>query len=81
MAPTVTNGVLTGYQLECAPELNEIPSPSPVTPSTTSATVSNLSNGINYTCTVRARNEVGLSQPSVSTSFYTMEIGWYLLKM
>ena len=75
MAPTVTNGVLTGYQLECMPEFIEIPRPPTVTPSTTSAAVSNLSNGVNYTCSVRARNEGGLSQRSVSTSFYTMEIG------
>ena len=75
MPPSVTNGVLSGYELECVPEFVEIPSPPSVDPSTTSATVSGLRNGVNYTCTVRARNEGGLSLTSVSTSFYTVEIG------
>ena len=75
MAPAVTNGELTGYELECLPGLEGIPPPPVATPSVTSATVSGLRNGINYTCTVRARNEGGLSLASAPTSFYTMEIG------
>jgi hypothetical protein len=75
MPPEVTNGVLSGYQLECLPGLWGIPPPPAVTPSTTSATVSGLSNGVDYTCTVRARNEEGLSMRSALTSFYTMETG------
>jgi hypothetical protein len=75
MPPAVTNGVLSGYELECLPGLVGIPPPPVVTPSTTSATVSGLSNGVNYTCTVRARNEGSLSVRSAPTSFYTVEIG------
>ena len=76
MAPTVTNGVLTGYELTCQPGLEGIPQPPPVlSPSMTSATVSSLNNGVNYTCSVRAGNEGGISLPSAPTSFYTSEIG------
>ena len=77
MAPAVTNGVLTGYELECMPGLEGIPPPPVATPSATSATVSGLRNGVNYTCTVRARNEGGLSLASAPTSFYTIQIGIY----
>ena len=75
--PVETNGELTGYELTCVPGLEEIPSPPvlTVTPSTTSATVSSLRNGVSYTCRVRARNEGGLSLASMPTSFYTTEIG------
>ena len=75
MAPAVTNGELTGYELECFPGLDGISPPPVATSSVTSATVSGLGNRVNYTCTVRARNEGGLSLASVPTSFYTMEIG------
>ena len=80
MAPTVTNGVLTGYELTCVPQLGGIPPPLAATPPTTSATISNLRNGVNYSCTVRARNEGGLSLDSMATSFYTTEIGTRVLK-
>ena len=80
MAPAETNGVLTGYELECVPQLGGIPTPPAVTPSTTSATISNLRNGVNYSCMVRARNEGGLSLDSMATSFYTTEIGTHVLK-
>ena len=76
MAPTETNGELTGYELTCVPGLEGIPTPPLVlSPLMTSATVSSLRNGVNYTCSVRARNEGGLSLPSAPTSFYTTEIG------
>ena len=81
MAPTVTNGVLAGYELSCVPQLGGIPTPPAVTPLTTSANVTNLRNGVNYTCTVRARNEGGLSLASAPTSFYTTEIGMCRLKV
>ena len=74
LAPTVTNGVLTGYQLTCDPQLQGI-QPATETSSMISTTVSNLKNGINYTCTVQARGEGGLSLPSAPDSFYTIEIG------
>ena len=70
-----TNGVLTGYELTCVPELEGVPPPPILTPSMISATVSSLRNGVNYTCRVRARNEGGLSLASMLTSFYTTEIG------
>ena len=76
MAPTETNGELTGYELTCVPGLEGIPPPPVANPSMTSATVSYLRNGVNYTCSVSARNEGGLSLPS-TTSFYTTEIGSY----
>ena len=75
LPPTATNGVLTGYQLICDPQLEGISPPSAVLSSTTSATVSNLRNGINYTCMVQARGERGLSLPSALAFFYTIEIG------
>ena len=75
MAPAITNGMLSGYELECLPGLDGIPPPPVATPSATSATVFDLRNGVNYTCTVRARNAGGLSLASAPTSFYTMEIG------
>ena len=75
MAPMATNGVLAGYELICQPGLEEIPHPPVLTPSMTSATVSSLRNGLNYTCTVKARNEGGLSMASAPASFYTTEIG------
>ena len=78
MAPTVTNGVLTGYELTCVPGVEGIPHPPSGTSSTTSAIVSSLRNGVNYTCTVRARNEDGLSLASAPTSFYTTESGTYV---
>ena len=74
-APTVTNGVLAGYELTCQPGLEGIPPPPISTPSMISATVSSLRNGVNYTCTVKARNQGGLSMASAPTSFYTTEIG------
>ena len=80
MAPTVTNGELTGYELTCVPQLGGILPPPAAISSTTSATISNLRNGVNYSCTVRARNEGGLSLDSMATSFYTTEIGTHMLK-
>ena len=76
MAPIVTNGVLAGYELTCMPGLEGIPPPPVAAPSMASTTVSTLINGVNYTCTVRARNEGGgLSLASAPTSFYTTEVG------
>ena len=80
MAPAVTNGMLSGYELECLPGLEGILPPPIATPSMTSATVSGLRNGVNYTCTVRARNEGGLSLASAPTLFYIMEIGIYYVE-
>ena len=79
MAPNETNGALTGYQLTCEPQLDGIPTPPAMTSSMVSATISNLRNGVNYSCTVRARNEAGLSQASGSDSFFTTEIGMLIL--
>ena len=75
MPPSVTNGVLSGYELSCEPGLDGIPMPPAIATSTGLATVSGLRNGVNYTCTVRARNEGGRSLPSTPVSFYTVEIG------
>ena len=72
MAP---EGEIAGYKLTCEPELEGIPPPPVLTSPTTSATVSSLRNGVNYTCSVRAMNEGGLSLGSVPTSFNTTEIG------
>ena len=75
MAPTETNGALVGYQLTCEPQSDGIPTPPAVTSSTTSANISDLRNGVNYSCTVRARNEAGISLASGSASVYTVVIG------
>ena len=65
-APAVTNGILTGYQLTCQPELPVgIPSPPTLTPGPTvhTAMLLNLSPGVRYNCSIVASNSAGLSEP------------------
>ena len=65
MTPTVTNGVLTGYQLSCQPELPSIPSPPTLSPGPTmnTAMLPNLSPGVRYNCSIMVSNSAGLSDP------------------
>ena len=64
-APSVTNGILTRYQLSCEPWLQGIPSPSSLTPgdAVKTAMLPNLSPGVRYNCSIVARNSAGPSDP------------------
>ena len=76
-APTVTNGVLTGYQLSCQPELLAgIPSPPFLTPGPTvnTAMLPNLSPGVKYNCSIVASNIAASSDPVYAVGT-TTEIG------
>ena len=73
LVPNVTNGVILDYSLTCVSE--GIPTPPSVTSTTTSATISNLENGLRYCCTVTARNAQGDSMPSEQQCISTIEIG------
>ena len=76
LVPNVTNGDILDYSLTCVSE--GIPTPPSVTSTTTSATITNLENGLQYCCTVTARNEHGTSLPSVAQYISTIEIGiWF----
>ena len=61
--PTVINGVLTGYQLSCQPELQGIPSPTILStgPTVNTAMLPDLSPGVRYNCSIVARNSAGTS--------------------
>ena len=64
--PTVTNRVLTGYQLTCQPELPVgIPTPPTLSPgpSVNTAMLPNLSPGVKYNCSIMANNSAGSSDP------------------
>ena len=74
LPPNVTNGDVVDYRVTCSPELEGITTSS-VTSLTTSATVSDLENGVQYCCTVTARNVVGTSLPTMSQCFSTVAIG------
>ena len=73
LVPNVTNGNILDYSLTCVSE--GIPTPPSVTSTTTSATISNLENGLRYCCTVTARNAQGNSMPSKQQCISTIEIG------
>ena len=74
LAPNVTNGDILDYRLTCAvPE--GVPMPRDVTSLTTSAMISSLNNGVEYCCTVSARNIQGHSMPSLPRCVRTVEIG------
>ena len=75
-APTVTNGVLTGYQLSCQPELPEISSPHQLSlaPAESGAILHDLSPGMRYNCCIAARNSEGSSK-LVYAIETTLEIG------
>ena len=80
LAPSITNGEILDYRLTCVVP-QSIPTPPDVTTPTTSAVISNLENGIQYCCTVSARNAVGDSQPSVVHCITTVEIGIIHIKI
>ena len=65
-APNVTNGMLTGYQLSCKPELlTGISSPPILSAGSTVNTtmLPNLSPGVRYNCSIVASNSAGPSDP------------------
>ena len=68
------NGVLTGYQLSCQPQLSGIPLPQPVNTVAVMTTLSNLYPGVGYNCSIVARNSAGPSAP-VNISGTTLETG------
>ena len=64
--PTITNGVLAGYQLSCQPELQGIPSLyQNLTPGPTmnTAELPDLFSGVRYNCSIVANNSAGSSDP------------------
>ena len=76
LAPNVTNGDILDYRLICTvPE--GVPTPRDVTSLTTSAMISSLNNGVEYCCTVSARNAQGHSMPSMALCVTTVEIGTF----
>ena len=78
-APAVTNGILTGYQLTCQPELpTGIPSPPTLRTGSTvnTAMLSNLFSGVRYNCSIVARNSEGPSDPVYAVGT-TTETGIY----
>ena len=79
LAPTVLNGVLTGYQLSCHPSLQGIPSPQNLTPGPTmnTAVFPNLSPGVKYNRSIMASNSAGSSEPvyAVGTTTETVPSG------
>ena len=65
-APAVLNGMLTGYQLTCQPELPVgIRTPPTLSPgdAVNTAMLPNLSPGVRYNCSIMASNSAGLSDP------------------
>ena len=77
-APSVTDGVPTGYTLSCVPSLEGIATLTTTTQSDqTTATVSNLENGVTYSCTVTATNSAGSSPPSNTLTVTTDESGYH----
>ena len=77
LVPNVTNGDILYYSLTCVSE--GIADPPSVTSNTTSATISNLENGLQYCCTVTARNAVEDSMPSEQQCISTIEIGIFIV--
>ena len=75
-APTVTNGVPTGYQLSCQPELPEISSPHKLSlaPADSAAILPDLFPGVRYNCCIVASNSTGSSDPVYAVET-TLEIG------
>ena len=75
----ILNGDLTGYQLSCQPLLPDIPSPQTLTPGPTAevAMLYSLYPGVEYNCSIVARNGVGPSDP-VYISNTTEETGTYV---
>ena len=73
LVPNVTNGDILDYSLTCVSE--GIPTPPPVTSTTTSATITNLENGLRYCCTVTARNALAVSLLSAEKCISTIPKG------
>ena len=64
--PAVLNGMLTGYNLTCQPELPVgIPSPSILNtePTVNTAMLPDLFPGVRYNCSIVASNSAGSSDP------------------
>ena len=80
LPPIVTNGDILDYNVTCVSELEGIATSS-VTSITTSATVSDLENGVQYCCSVTARNVVGNSAPTMTQCFSTVVIGRILKRV
>lgn len=74
--PTVTNGMLTSYQVLCQPLIFGIPIPRTINPAPTEVTalLDNLFPGVEYNCSIIARNRAGASNPTY-TAGTTLETG------
>ena len=68
VAPTVTNGPLTAYQISCSPQLEGIPQSETVSVDSAAETgaIAGLFHGVTYTCAVQALNEAGPSSPATA---------------
>ena len=77
--PMTLNGNLTGYQLFCQPLLSGIPSSQMLTPGPTAvmAILSGLYPGVEYNCSIVARNGAGPSE-AVYINGTTPETGMYM---
>ena len=75
-APTVTNGMLTSYQVLCQPLIFGIPIPRTINPAPTEviALLDNLLPGVGYNCSIIARNRAGASDPTYTVGT-TLETG------
>ena len=64
------NGVLTGYQLSCQPQVPGIPFPQTLNPGPTAVmdTLCSLYPGVGYNWSIVARNGVGPSDPVYITN-------------
>ena len=80
LPPNVTSGDILDYDVTCVSELEGIPTSS-VTSLTTSAAISDLENGVQYCCSVTARNVVGNSAPTMTQCFSTVVIGKILKRV
>ena len=77
--PMTLNGALTGYQLFCQPLRPGIPPSQTLTPGPTAVMtmLSGLYPGVEYNCSIVARNGAGPSDP-VYISGTTQETGIYM---
>ena len=77
--PMTLNGALTEYQLSCQPLRPDIPPSQMLTPGPTAvmAVLSGLYPGVEYNCSIVARNGAGPSDP-VYNSGTTPETGMYM---
>ena len=77
--PSVVTAFMPGFNLTCEPLLEGIPPPEALTlgSSTPMATVTGLSPGVPYSCSVTTIGPLGVSEP-LTVNHTTSEIGIYI---